>query len=247
MAATEQRPAQATASDGRSRQETSAGGRLFWAAWAWAATLLLFVVLATLASFYDRFPSDERIAHAIQGIDVPAFGGFVDAVNAFGVSWLYFPLVFLLIAGFVFLRAGWEAVVMLLVLVPVGLNRVVKDWVGRPRPTEDIVDVHGRSSEFSYPSGHTVATTALFLALFFVLPAVVPWRPVRWLLQAGCVLMVAAAGPARVYVGAHWPSDALAGYLLALLCVAPVLIAYRALSRRSEPPSATYPASQPRG
>ena len=38
-----------------------------------------------------------------------------------------------------------------------------------------------------------------------------------------------AAGPARVYVGAHGTSDVLAAYLLALVAVGPQLVAYRGL------------------
>lgn len=241
MAATEQRPVQATRPAAGSGPASSLSGRWFWAAWLWAALLVLFVVLAALASFYDRFPGDERISRAIQDVDVPAFGGFMDAVNLFGDSWFYFLLLFLLAGGLVFVRAGWEALALLLVVVPVLLNPQVKSWVDRERPSEFADDL---PSSLSYPSGHTVATAALFLMLLFIIPAVVPWRAARWFLQAGCVLMIAAAGPARVYVGVHWPSDALGGYLLALLCVAPVLVAYRALSGRGRRPRPAASASK---
>ena len=59
--------------------------RLIWGSGLWLALALLFVVLAVLAAFYDRFPADERIAHAIQGIDVPALGGFLAGATASGV------------------------------------------------------------------------------------------------------------------------------------------------------------------
>ena len=124
---------------------------------------------------------------------------------------------------------------MLLTFAPRGANSLLKDWVERPRPSDELVDVSTDASGFSFPSGHTVGTAALFGVLFFLLPALVPWRPLRWALQVGCLLVVLAAGPARVYVGAHWPSDVLGGYLLALLFLVPVLVVYRTLNRR--PPS----------
>lgn len=208
---------------------------LVWGIWLWVAVALLFLFLASLAVFYDRFPSDERIAHAIQGIDVPAFGGFLAFVNLLGNAWLYVALTLGLTIAFALARAGGEAVLVLLTFVPRGLNSLLKDWIERPRPSPDLVESTGDTSGFSFPSGHTVGTTALFGVLFFLIPVVVPWRPVRWALQAGCLLAVLAAGPARVYVGAHWPSDVLAGYLLALLFLVPLLAAYRTLRPGSTP------------
>ncbi len=229
MAATQQEERDRARPVGRARGRWD----LLWLACLWSALALFFVVLSSLAAFYDRFPSDERIAHAIQGVDVPALGGFFNFVNALGSMWFYVPITIALAAGFAFARAGSEAVLMFLTLVPRGLNGVVKDWVERPRPSPDRVDVRGDASGFGFPSGHAVGTAAVFGMLFFLIPRVVPWRPLRWSLQAGCLLLVVAAGPARVYVGVHWPSDVLGGYLLALLFVVPLVAAYRAL--RSPP------------
>lgn len=209
-----------------------------WGSGLWLALALLFLALAGFAAFYDRFPSDERIAHAIQEVDVPAFGGFVDFVNLPGDAPVYIPLTLGLSAAFVIARAGWEAALMLLTFAPRAVNSVLKDLVERPRPSADLVDVMGDASGFGFPSGHTVGTAALFGMLFFLIPAAVSWRPLRWLLQLGCLLLALAAGPARVYIGVHWPSDVLGGYLLTLLFLAPALLAYRALRTRENPGSA---------
>jgi undecaprenyl-diphosphatase len=190
------------------------------------------VFLAVLAAFYDRFPSDERIAHAIQDIDVPALGGFFDFMNALGDARIYVPLTLGVAFAFAIARAGWEAALVPLTFIPRGLNSLVKDWVERPRPSPELVRATDDVSGFGFPSGHALSTAALFGLLFFLIPATVPWRPVRWLLQAGCLLAVLATGPARVYVGVHWPSDTLGGYLLAFLLLAPVVTAYRAIRPR---------------
>ncbi len=199
---------------------------LAWGISLWTAVAVLFLFLAILASFYDRFPSDERIAHAIQGIDVPVFGGFMSFINAVGDAWINVPLTLAAAAILVWRRAWFEAVLVLVTFLPRGFNSLIKEMVARPRPSPELVEVSDGTSGYSFPSGHTVATAVLFAALFFLIPSVVPSRPVRWVLQAGCLLAIAAAGPARVYAGVHWPSDALGGYLLALLFLIPLVALY---------------------
>ncbi len=197
----------------------------------WLSAAAIFIFSAFLAHFYDRFPGDERLTDAFQGVDVPALGGYLAFVNAFGDVWLHIAIV---VGGGVLLgliRAGWESLLVLYTIIPSFVNSVIKDWVGRPRPSDELVNVPDGITGYSFPSGHTVSTAALFIVLLFAVSAVVRHRGLRWLLQAGCVLMIVSAGPARVYVGAHWPSDAIAGYLLMALLVVPPLYLY--LSRRS--------------
>ncbi len=193
-----------------------------WAAWA-----LVFLFSAVLAHFYDRFPADEAIADWFQQSDVPALGGYLAFVNALGNAWIRTALVAAVVVLLGLRHRGWEALLALYAFVPIFANSLIKDLVERPRPSGELVNVTETVSGFSFPSGHTVSTSALFLVLFFAMPAVVPHRLLRWLLQAGCVLMIISAGPARVYVGVHWPSDVVAGYLLAALVILPLLWAYR--------------------
>jgi len=201
-------------------------GALFWAAFLWSIVGATFVVFAVFARFYDYFPSDVYIAHHIQSIDVPAFGGYVNFVNFIGSDVFYIVLTLLLASAIVLLRAPIEAVLVLLTIGPRVLNSAAKEAVVRPRPSAELVHVGQHDSGYSFPSGHTVGTVALFGVLFLVLPAVVPSRPLRWLLQLGCLLLIVSAGPARVFVGVHWPSDVLGSYLLALMFLIPAVAAY---------------------
>jgi len=200
----------------------------------WLFATGIFIFSAFLAHFYDRFPGDERLTDAFQGVDVPALGGYVTVMNALGDVWLHTALVVAVVVLLGLMRAGWESLLALYTLFPSVVNSVVKGWVERPRPSRELASVPESVSVFSFPSGHTVGTAALFIVLFFALPAIVSHRGLRWLLQAGCLLIVISAGPARVYVGVHWPSDVIAGYLLMGLLVVPLLYVYA--SRRSSGP-----------
>lgn len=94
------------------------------------------------------------------------------------------------------------------------LNSLVKSEVQRIRPPSAgaVVEAHG----FAFPSGHTQAATVTYVAVVLV----AGWqllRPPRRLrvVSAGVVVGVAGAvGWSRVFLGVHWPSDVLGGWLL---------------------------------
>jgi undecaprenyl-diphosphatase len=71
----------------------------------------------------------------------------------------------------------------------------------------------------SFPSGHATMTTVFFggiAALAFHLSPSRPWRAAS---VAGAAVIVLAVGGSRVYLGAHWTSDVIAGFLVGLFWV----------------------------
>lgn len=66
-------------------------------------------------------------------------------------------------------------------------------------------------SDFSFPSGHTVASLALVLGLYFLLRSRYPQA--AWLLVLGLPWAI-MVGLSRVYLQVHYPSDVLAGWAL---------------------------------
>ena len=63
---------------------------------------------------------------------------------------------------------------------------------------------------YSFPSGHVTRATMLFGWL-----ALAAWvRRRRWVLLAGCTVLVWVEGFSRVYLGDHWPTDVAGGILL---------------------------------
>jgi membrane protein DedA with SNARE-associated domain len=89
-------------------------------------------------------------------------------------------------------------------------NMTIKAFFGRVRP--DVLSTP--FTTFSMPSGHTSASFALFLTLGVLAGRNQPPRMrLVWLLLAS--LPALAISLSRLYLGAHWPSDVLAGALLA--------------------------------
>ena len=116
-------------------------------------------------------------------------------------------------------RKGTLRDLRLLAVVPFGmvLNVTLKHLFQRPRPVldEPLVEL----ATFSFPSGHAVASTVFYGALCAVVFAHTRSRVLRALAGVGGLLMVLLVTFSRVYLGAHYLSDVVAGVALGTLCV----------------------------
>src|SRR5579863_4897259 len=96
-----------------------------------------------------------------------------------------------------------------------GLSEVViRQVVNRPRPQEPLVYVDDQSRGKSFPSEHVTASLT-FWGWLFILGMMHRKKkePSRNLLLNIPLLVIALVGPARIYLGDHWSTDVLAGYL----------------------------------
>ncbi|MDX3071545.1 phosphatase PAP2 family protein [Streptomyces sp. MI02-7b] len=94
------------------------------------------------------------------------------------------------------------------------LQHAVKAAVGRPRPHWP--DPLATASYAAFPSGHAMTAAIgcgalLWLFLLRCPRAGTPWRAAAWALAA---VSVVGVGLTRIYLGVHWPSDVLGGWLL---------------------------------
>ena len=136
-------------------------------------------------------------------------------VTALGYYYVVVPL--LAMAVFVFYRRGWRLSAVLLVVSTGGsvvLTTVLKGVFQRTRP--ELFDAGYQASFYSFPSGH--ATVAVgFYGMLTVILAYRMRGAARWAVAACGLLVVLLIGFSRLYLGVHYPTDVLAGYLSALL------------------------------
>ncbi|MEL7562997.1 phosphatase PAP2 family protein [Dehalogenimonas sp. 4OHTPN] len=183
-------------------------------------TLYFGVLLALflLAVFIGSDPAkafDTAVFNAVQELRSPFLDAPMRAVSFLGETG---PSIIVAVPFAVWLWVkGFrrEAVWFVIALAAVaGVTGVLKEIIDRPRPD---------GGGLSFVSGHTSYFTVFAGYLFFTLQKVVGNR--RWLIgwRIGLVALVVLTGFSRVYLGAHWPTDVLGGFLLGILLLAPVL------------------------
>ncbi|MCC6315448.1 MAG: phosphatase PAP2 family protein [Thermomicrobiales bacterium] len=184
--------------------------------------LLLALLLSLVARGGRPLPGDLAIAGWLQSWGGAPLDALAAALSALGRT---LPMTLIALACAAWL-AGTErraaAVVVVAAATLRALSLPLKSAVARPRPTPDLVMVLERASGAGFPSGHTLGATLLCVVLAGVLPLSGRFG---WAARALLLALPWVMGWARVRVGAHWPSDVLAGLLwgggaaLALLAV----------------------------
>jgi undecaprenyl-diphosphatase len=152
---------------------------------------------------------DRAVSLALHRLDSP----MMDAVML-GFTFLgSFPAVAaVVVAAAVWrVRAGDRRSAVALVLVALVtelLNLALKEIFQRPRPTlfQEIATLHS----YSFPSGHAMASAAVYGSVATVLARAYPNRR-RAILLGACTLVL-LIGLSRVYLGVHWITDVLAGW-----------------------------------
>ena len=90
-----------------------------------------------------------------------------------------------------------------------------------------------QETNFSFPSGHSLASFALWGFFAWWTVSLNPRIVWRWLLAALGVLVAVMVALSRLYLGVHWPTDALAGFFLGFGWVAVCAIGHRWLTRHA--------------
>lgn len=103
-------------------------------------------------------------------------------------------------------------------------------------------DLYTGLSSYSFPSGHATMSLVIYGLLAFLVSR--GWSAGRrWSLLLAVGVLIAAIGLSRLYLGAHWLSDVVGGYALALTWVTLVVLAWRYKHPQAEPLKGLLPVA----
>ena len=115
--------------------------------------------------------------------------------------------------GYLWLKHKHKLAIFVAVSVAGGslVNTLLKGFIGRPRP--DIVPHETSAALSSFPSGHAMMSAVVFLTLGALLAMSTDERRIKIYILSWSVLLTVSVGVSRIYLGVHWPTDVIAGWL----------------------------------
>jgi undecaprenyl-diphosphatase len=158
---------------------------------------------------------DESILRWVETLRTPFMNSMMLDITALGGLALTIVLGLLAVALFLLSRDALAAVH--LIITSAGgffISMWTKSLISRPRPS--IIPQLIHASGFSYPSGHSITSAAIYLTMAILACRHFKSYPARIILLSLAGIMIALISFSRIYLGVHYPSDTMSGALLGL-------------------------------
>ena len=165
---------------------------------------ILYITRSDASPLYVLYQWGLEVIRTIQTIENPLFTTIMQILTQGGTPYVYVPVI-LLVFWCVDEKQGLR--LGMLILLSTWVNGTCKTLLKQPRPYTLDPSV-GRSFEPSYgiPSGHAQMALTFWIPLALWLGKRVVW--------IGAILVILLIGFTRLYLGLHFPTDLLAGWLL---------------------------------
>lgn len=172
---------------------------------------LLFLVLAALVLTGLTGSLDDDVRSAIHGHVSHDLTQLALLLSFIGSAWVWVPVTVIAVAALWMLaRHGTALGLFACMAGAVALDNGLKLAFHRARPLGFFA---ADPRTYSFPSGHALFATCLYGALATILATELRSNLARKILWAAAIAMVLCIGWSRIYLGVHYPSDVLAGYL----------------------------------
>jgi undecaprenyl-diphosphatase len=215
-----------------------------------AGTLVSLVALAGAALLFAELVDEvfERESRAFDTAVLLALRNPLDPSDPIGPMWLerifreittlggttVVTLITSAVIGFLLVDSKRRAALLIFFSVAGGalLGPLLKVGFDRPRP--DLVAHLVEVQTTSFPSGHALLAAVTYLTLGALLARVMGQLRLKMYVLTVALILTVLIGFSRVYLGVHWPTDVLAGWLTGAIWAALCWRIALALQRRGE-------------
>ncbi|KIO75422.1 hypothetical protein TH53_20850 [Pedobacter lusitanus] len=179
-----------------------------------------FIFLTFIVALFPPSALDLKISAAVQSIQSPELDRVMILISWFGAFPVPMFMGLLIAIIFYLFKFRREALFVVLTFVSGAISSIIKIIVNRPRPTVNLVRIVEVAKQQSFPSGHM-----LFYTIFFGFLLVLMWnfKQLNSWLRAGVsvisAFLILTIPFSRIYLGAHWFTDVLGGFILGLICL----------------------------
>lgn len=157
---------------------------------------------------------DVSIVNIIYALRTPSLTSAMLVITAFG-SATAFTILSSIVFIYLFKKKQKEAILFTLIfLSAAGLNLLLKIFFARPRPTLMPLVIE---NSYSFPSGHSMNSMVFYMMMTYFVYRNTKNIRLTALMTAVSIGIVGSIGFSRIYLGAHYPSDVLAGYATGIL------------------------------
>lgn len=193
--------------------------------WIWFALFIaVFILFSIIGSLYNN---------EIISIDVFMHDLVVNNLRSDGLTFIMLfitnfcnPIILILLSLvilLIFKDKKMGLIIMINLLVSILLNIIFKGIIQRDRPLEDFLIIE---SGYSFPSGHSMVSMAYYGLIIYFIYKKIKDKRVRNVLMILIGLLILAIGFSRIYLGVHFASDVIGGFLISiiyLVCVIKLL------------------------
>lgn len=183
--------------------------------------IIIFIcLLLTLEIIYDLFEKEVMLKdvlgykyiskYLINDTTLP----IAKFITNFGSAWWLISLsIISLVLFWIFKNKLIGFFIVLNLAISGALNQLLKNIVQRPRPTEyRLIDESG----YSFPSGHSMVSAAFYGLFIYLIFKNIKNRYVKCISITILSILILLIGMSRIYLGVHYTSDVLAGFLISI-------------------------------
>lgn len=158
--------------------------------------------------------ADKYVMEFIRNRIYPHGLGFMKLLDKIGGELVMIPLGILLFIYFYRKKSRkGMALIVLSMLMPYLVMEAIKQIIQRPRPPYMLIKIWG----YSFPSGHSTVSTSFFLTSAYMVSKMINDRLTSYVPYVIAGIYALMMGFSRIYLGVHWPSDVICGWILGMM------------------------------